>query len=228
MVAKPEVVVSAPMTVENIGMPSSGGGVPMELPPDTTPTSEGPTIQNAFATHPAAPRKRPVVPVGEGDGVTGSGFEGLVAEIGRRVGQHGGKTGDVQISLMWNNFNDLDLHVVCPHSHRIFFQTKSSPCGGVLDIDMNAGGRQSNKPVENIVWPAGAAPPGHYAVYVHHFANHGDSDPSAYAVRTLIRGKEQIYKGSVTPFKMQLVCQFDLPPPSPDSPLLGGGGTRSP
>lgn len=215
-----ETVAAAPIAVENIGMPRDTSIVAMELPPDTSLVGSGPTTSSAFAS--LSPG-RGTAESGGGAGGTGAGFGGLVGEIGRRVGQAGGKSGDVQISLMWNNYNDIDLHIVCPHGERIFFAAKTSSCGGVLDVDMNAGGPDSNKPVENTVWPTGAAPPGHYQVFVHHFSNHGGKDPTPYTVRTVVRGKSQIYQGSVTPNQMRPICTFDVPAGPVIPPVLGGG-----
>lgn len=54
----------------------------------------------------------------------------------------------LRVSLAWSNYDDLDLHASCPDGH-IYYSNKS----GILDVDMNAGGRrQSRSPVENLSW----------------------------------------------------------------------------
>ncbi len=63
--------------------------------------------------------------------------ERSAAELRARLDREGASSSDVQISLMWNNFNDLDLHVVCPSGERIHGGNKESACGGVLDVDAN-------------------------------------------------------------------------------------------
>ena len=54
----------------------------------------------------------------------------------------------LRVSLAWNNYDDLDLHSICPNGH-IYYSNRE----GILDVDMNAGGRrQSRTPVENLSW----------------------------------------------------------------------------
>jgi hypothetical protein len=76
--------------------------------------------------------------------------------------------GDVQaklrVSLAWFNGDDLDIHAQCPDGH-VFFGAKAGDRGGygyygfnnpsngqILDVDMNAGGATTRKPVENLSW----------------------------------------------------------------------------
>eukprot|EP00996_Jenningsia_fusiforme_P000968 NODE_1882_length_1370_cov_23.903104_g1703_i0.p1 GENE.NODE_1882_length_1370_cov_23.903104_g1703_i0~~NODE_1882_length_1370_cov_23.903104_g1703_i0.p1 ORF type:complete len:249 (+),score=55.99 NODE_1882_length_1370_cov_23.903104_g1703_i0:51-749(+) len=79
------------------------------------------------------------------------------------------QTGELRVSLMWNDPSDLDLHVVPPSGERIYFGHKESLCGGWLDVDMNAtGGGASLEPVENVIWAS--SPSGHYRVKVVNYA----------------------------------------------------------
>jgi len=128
----------------------------------------------------------------------GDGFGGFGGEVGRRLKQAGAKTGDIQVSLAWNNVNDLDLHVVTPRKERIFFAHRRSACHGQLDIDMNAGGPLSREPVENVFWPSQRAPVGRFHVFVHHFANHGGPDPTAFEVHVLVNGQRRKFTGQVS------------------------------
>jgi hypothetical protein len=119
-------------------------------------------------------------------------------ELTKRLQREGAKTGDVQLSLLWNNYNDLDIHCIDPSGEEIYYSHKRSQSGGELDVDMNASGRQSKEPVENIYWPAGGAPKGKYQVFVNHYANHGDADPTAFTVGVLVEGNSQEFSGSIS------------------------------
>ena len=90
-----------------------------------------------------------------------------------RLHGHKASLGMPHICLMWNNYNDLDLHVIDPYNEEIYYSHKKSRSGGELDVDANAGGAKTQTPVENIFWPInGAAPKGLYKVYVNFYAMH--------------------------------------------------------
>lgn len=100
---------------------------------------------------------------------------GADAEVRERVTRAGGmyEGVDIRISLIWNNTDDLDLHVITPQGSHIGFNNKRG-CGygGYLDVDMNVRG-ETTKPVENIRWARGCAPAGKYQVYVNNYRNRG-------------------------------------------------------
>ena len=81
------------------------------------------------------------------------------AEVQKRVAGKGGETGEVEIALIWDNTNDLDLHVTDPDHEEIFFAHRRSRSGGWLDIDCNAGcGNLTRTPVEHVRWRRESAP----------------------------------------------------------------------
>ncbi|MBT5390928.1 MAG: hypothetical protein HOL22_01105 [Euryarchaeota archaeon] len=133
-------------------------------------------------------------------------------DIEERLEREGGKTGEVQISLAWDDFNDLDLHMFCPSGERIYFNNKKSECGGELDVDMNVR-PTSNNAVENIVWTENA-PLGKYKVGVHFYKHHPKEDTTptcVFRLRVTIHGNVRDYSGSITHGQaMQMVTSFTL------------------
>jgi hypothetical protein len=95
-------------------------------------------------------------------------------------------SGDVQVTLIWTNGADLDLHVVDPQGSEIYFGQPTSASGGEIDHDDTAGCGTSGSHVENIFWPSGGAPSGGYEAYVDNF---GGCDGSAsFRLRITVRG----------------------------------------
>jgi hypothetical protein len=94
-------------------------------------------------------------------------------EFQERLSEAKAKTGDVQISLIWDDANDLDLHCVDPDGFEICWrpgQRRSPRTGGELDVDRNAGCRSiSARPVENIYWAKDTAKPGKYRIYLNFY-----------------------------------------------------------
>ncbi|MBA3499908.1 MAG: hypothetical protein M4D80_18505 [Myxococcota bacterium] len=143
------------------------------------------------------------------------------AEIRDRVRKAGGQYDgvDVRASLLWNNGNDLDLHVTTPRGEHIFYGAKQASCGGWLDVDMNAGGAQTTKPVENVRWGKGAALAGRYKVWVRNFAFHESKrEPTAWKVELEVGGKITHHEGVISPNGQtgdasdMVVAEFDYDP----------------
>ena len=119
-------------------------------------------------------------------------------DLDQRLQREGGKTGAVQVSLAWDDYNDLDLHLFCPSGERIYFNNKKSDCGGELDVDMNVK-PVSNNAVENVVWPKNP-PKGTYKVGVHFYKHHKKrrtKKTTKYRLRVSIFGKIQEYSGMI-------------------------------
>ncbi|MBH34056.1 MAG: hypothetical protein CMB74_01225 [Euryarchaeota archaeon] len=139
-----------------------------------------------------------------------------MSELQARLEREGAQSSDVQISLMWNNYNDLDLHVVCPSGERIHGGHKTSACGGELDVDANVRA-ETRKPVENVFWEEGKAPAGTYQVYVHHYKKHQkrkSKDPTKFQVIVTPGGEPLEYNGELSAGDpIMLVAEFTLPSP---------------
>ncbi|MFM7682159.1 MAG: OmpA family protein, partial [Bacteroidota bacterium] len=123
------------------------------------------------------------------------------SEMEKRLKREGAKTGAITISLMWDNFNDIDLHCIDPNGEEIFYGHRNSKSGGELDVDMNAEGPYSNEPVENIYWENSKAKKGKYVVYLNHYRNHncyGCEDPTNYTVVVKQNNITKEFKGKIT------------------------------
>ncbi len=132
---------------------------------------------------------------------------GLDPEFASRLKREGGASGDIRISLLWNNRNDLDLRVTPPSNQEITFRNKRSACGGRLDIDMNFQERMSNQPIENIFWAHGGAPAGRYEVRVGQFSTR-DAQDTDYRVEVVAGNQVTHFSGRVSGSGMDLVTTF--------------------
>ncbi|HEX9644880.1 MAG TPA: FecR family protein [Acidimicrobiia bacterium] len=75
-------------------------------------------------------------------------------------------TGDIQVTLEWAAFVDLDLWVTDPSGETIKWDHDTSASGGRLDRDAYGDCTTDDTPPENTVWDA-TAPSGEYTVTVH-------------------------------------------------------------
>jgi hypothetical protein len=102
-------------------------------------------------------------------------YNGEVTDsIKDRVKRAGGNvTGDLCCRLSWFNYDDLDLHMTeINRRYEIYYGNRQqrSPNGGQLDVDMNAVGRQTREPVENIFYGnQHTMREGDYVLSVHQF-----------------------------------------------------------
>lgn len=127
------------------------------------------------------------------------------AEIQARLKREGAAFAGVQVSLAWNTCDDLDLHVIEPSGAVINYQNRKSSSGGELDIDMNRDDDNiSMKPVENIVWPDGAAPEGRYRVQVHLYTRRSNITNVPFQVMVKNQGSMMRFDGQVSDYKVDV------------------------
>lgn len=132
------------------------------------------------------------------------------SDIDQRLERERAKSGEYQVSLIWDGQADLDLHVLCPGGGHIYFE-RTNGCGAVLDVDMNAqGGRGSRTPVENVVW-SGKPPSGTYRVQVHYYDYDERRTPVPFTVRIVTAGASREVKGVANGPGMQNVTEFTVP-----------------
>ncbi|MCK8785921.1 hypothetical protein M0638_16195 [Roseomonas sp. NAR14] len=130
------------------------------------------------------------------------------SEMDRRLEREGARNSDFQVTLSWDGPADLDLHVRCPGGGEIFFQNRRA-CGATLDVDMNAGGRMSNQPVENVVW-AGRPAPGTWRVIVDYYDFDRRRTPVPFVVRVRLEGQQREYRGVANGPTEQVVTEFTI------------------
>lgn len=107
-------------------------------------------------------------------------YNGEVTDsIKERVKAAGGRVdGELRCSLSWYNYDDLDIHIKEPGGKHIYYGNDRSPMTkGNLDVDMNAGGRRSRDPVENITWPTRELMlEGNYELWVNNYTKRETTD----------------------------------------------------
>ena len=121
-------------------------------------------------------------------------------DFDKRLHKAGAKDGDFRISLLWDNFNDLDLIVTAPSGEILHSGSRTTGCGGNLDVDMNFK-PESKAPVENVFWEKGKGKPGEYKVYVHHFKKHNkrkSEDPTEFRLQMKVGERRGEFIGQLS------------------------------
>ncbi len=79
-----------------------------------------------------------------------------------REAEETGNSGALKVTLLWDFYADIDLHVVQPNGKEIYFKyPKDRSTGGQLDVDNRSGGEGA---AENIYWSD--PPSGEYKVSI--------------------------------------------------------------
>jgi subtilisin family serine protease len=122
-------------------------------------------------------------------------------------------SGDVQVLLSWNNYNDLDLICTDPNNDCISYKNKNVRSGGKLEIDMNINYPDSKNPIENIFWPLGKAPNGTYNVYLVYSKKHIVNKETEYNITVNYGNKTEKFSGNikvVNDKKLVPICSFTV------------------
>ena len=123
-------------------------------------------------------------------------------EFTTRLDEAGGHTGEVTVTLIWDGDADLDLYIRCPNG-QVLGPSNQNACRGRMDIDANGYGedhilRMRADPVENLLWPEGAAPSGRYTVMVNNCNGRSYYQrPVPYQIRVQVDGEETFYDGAI-------------------------------
>lgn len=127
--------------------------------------------------------------------------------IVRRAREVGGE-GSLKITLLWDWYADVDLHVVEPNGTELYFRnTQDTATGGSLDHDDIEGGPDS---AENICWEA--PPSGDYEVSLVLYRAKGDFHGPC-TVIVFQEGHDPMrYEVSLSPLKKRrAVCTVTVP-----------------
>lgn len=136
------------------------------------PPEEAPGFPVELFLNPSALGGTPYFFMGIDDG-TGSPEEPRPVNIARlRFNLIQVRSGDIQVSITWDNDNDVDLHLTAPDGEHIYYGN-AVPRGeafGQLDLDSNVGCVTNDPRNENIFFPTGTAIDGEYRVAVDLFS----------------------------------------------------------
>lgn len=121
-------------------------------------------------------------------------------------------SGDVQVTLTWDNTSDLDLWVTDPDGEKIYYANSTSASGGELDYDDVDGFGP-----ENIYWAQGAAPAGTYLCQVHYY---GGSGTANYNVLIQAFGQTNQYSGALNPDEVVDIATFSSGKSFTISPIM--------
>lgn len=126
--------------------------------------------------------------------------EELEDDFERRIIHHGGESGELTVSLLWNTKDDLDLAVIQPiRGDTIYYKRPTdNATGGKLDVDKN---RQNSEPVidpvENIRWLSNP-PKGDYKINVSFFHPRSTTGASVeFQIQVKKGDQKQLYNRSI-------------------------------
>jgi len=162
------------------------------------------------------PRNDPVKPPrGGGDNHAEEAKKYAQQEIERRLRERKKRLGHLTVSLMWDTKDDLDLSLELPDSAgHIDFQQKACG-GGFLDGDANNDLdtiRETDRPVENIVFPHGTRPPhGRYKANIR--LRRKVSRDIHWTVKVQLDDEALIFTGTICTQEDEYIIPFTYPDP---------------
>ncbi len=102
-------------------------------------------------------------------------------------------TGKLQVSITWDQLNDVDLHLYEPNQgEHIYYAHRISDAGGELDVDSNPACSIDGINNENITYKDTSnvtVPAGEYEVWVHLWSNCSIPDNTNYVVTARFNGQ---------------------------------------
>ncbi|WP_147405567.1 hypothetical protein [Paracoccus yeei] len=149
-------------------------------------------------------------------------------DLDRARERAGGRVGDTTVTLLWNGQSDLDLEIECPDGSRLTAARarNGAMCGGHVDVDANRcirrpgapgtpcanyEGSPVQSPVENAYFLRAQAMPGHFTVWVRHYASApGSSAPVPYVLQLRQGDQREMIEGTALPGAQDRVTTFQV------------------
>jgi hypothetical protein len=203
------LMAASPFTEVNVGGPGLEGFFLITLPSATTSVTIQVTVDQDYTS----PQIEFAFSAGDGTDYGAIATQSFAVVV---VG-----TGDVQVSLTFDQQDDVDLHVVDPNGDTVFFAMRTVPSGGMLDLDANPVCSPPHGNAENITWPEGSAPLGTYQVLIDLFASCFPNPVNYTLTISVVGSAPQILSGTLQPgdagLGPQLITTFMVmaPPPPP-------------
>lgn len=116
-------------------------------------------------------------------------------------------TGDVQVTLTWENTADLDLHVIDPAGEDICWWNASSESGGEADWDDWCNPISRGGP-ENIYWRYTEAPFGEYVVFIDYYESCRAQGETTWTVTLIVDGEGSTFTGTISPKEELEIARF--------------------
>ena len=114
-----------------------------------------------------------------------------ISDMDQALADAGAGSGEITVSLIWYNSDDIDLHVDTPHG-QVYYGNRNCG-GGTLDVDANYD-IMMDMPVENIYFTT--ASEGTYTIWIEDFTDRNDGYAS-YMVRISVNGFTRVYEGHI-------------------------------
>jgi hypothetical protein len=133
---------------------------------------------------------------------------GFADSIKEKVKKAGGRVdGYLRASSAWYNYDDLDIHMYerAARNYHLYYGNRNleTPCGGILDVDMNAGGGTTREPVENIIYASEKKlKEGIYEIVVNNYCLR-ESTNSGFEVELECNGETWVFRFANSPRDLQ-------------------------
>ena len=114
------------------------------------------------------------------------------SDLDQALDAAGAGVGEITLSLIWYNSDDVDLHVLTPSGTELYYGNRTVG-SGTLDIDANAD-MMMDEPVENIYFTDPAE--GTYTVWIEDYSDRNDGY-TGYLVRVTVNGDSRLFEGHI-------------------------------